>query len=132
MTPKQIYGDLAKIAGHVCSNGEMFLTTGRITQEHLSVIQSRLRALMDKISYERAHSDFGSTTPRRRRIRTSETEARERSCLYSESVYGQSTPMTRESLSGAAQMLRAEMEVAAMEQFTITDDRIPLDRPDEV
>jgi hypothetical protein len=75
VTPKQIYRDLATIAGHTCANGEPFLLTKRVTAAHLAVVQSRLRALMDKLSYERTHLDFGSRPSRRTHASRTRTPA---------------------------------------------------------
>lgn len=66
MTPRQIYGDLAKIAGHRCTNGKMFVDTDRVGREHLRIVQNRLLALMEKIEYYRTHRDFRGISPRAR------------------------------------------------------------------
>lgn len=58
MTPKQIYKALAIIGGHTCSDGENFLSTSRITQEHLRIIQARLTTLLSKLNYMRFSHDF--------------------------------------------------------------------------
>ena len=65
MTPKQIYNDLAKIAGHNCSDGAPFLFTKKVLQRDLKVLQSRLHALMEKVAYDRTWRDFGRPATRR-------------------------------------------------------------------
>lgn len=58
MTPKQMYAELSKIAGHRCADDRPFISSRRITRAHLLVIQSRMAALLEKLSYARTRRDF--------------------------------------------------------------------------
>lgn len=58
MTPKQMYSELAKIAGHECGDGRSFCTSRRISKEHIQIIQNRILALLEKLNYQRAQRDF--------------------------------------------------------------------------
>lgn len=53
VTPKQMYSELAKIAGKECRDGP-FVNAGTITPEELKRAQSAIMALMEKLNYRRA------------------------------------------------------------------------------
>lgn len=59
MTPRQMYSELSKIAGHRCTDGRQFVTSHKVTRPHMVVIQQKIVALLEKLSYSRTRSDFG-------------------------------------------------------------------------
>ena len=59
MTKKQIYSELAKIAGHLCYDGKKFIEAKRLGPDHLALVQRKMAALLQKLYYDRASADFG-------------------------------------------------------------------------
>lgn len=81
MTPKQMYSELAKIAGFRCESGERLAMTENVTGAELARMQRGLLGLLDKLNYRRCMSDFGRS-PRyeeeMRRMERAERGAMER------------------------------------------------------
>lgn len=53
-----MYTHLAKLAAHRCYDGKKFVYSERIGKDHLPVLQRRIMALLEKLDYNRARSDF--------------------------------------------------------------------------
>lgn len=62
MTPKQMYSELARIAGGGCISGNPFVTTPTVTEAELRKAQRGMMALLEKLNYARSSRDFGYTT----------------------------------------------------------------------
>lgn len=62
MTPKQMYSELAKIAGKECESGSIFVKTENVTGQELQKIQKSILALLDKLNYDRTNRDFRNRT----------------------------------------------------------------------
>lgn len=58
MTPKQMYSELAKIAGKRCTSGEVFVKTVLLLPDELRRAQMSILALMDKLNYSRSGREF--------------------------------------------------------------------------
>jgi hypothetical protein len=58
MTPKQMYSELSKIAGHRCGDDRPFIQSRRVSKAHIEIIQARMAALLEKLSYSRSVHDF--------------------------------------------------------------------------
>ena len=69
MTRRQVYQELAKIAGYRCADDKPFVTTDKCLKSNLRHVQSHLRALMEKLDYNRAFGDFWDTQSQARRPR---------------------------------------------------------------
>lgn len=61
MTPKQMYSELAKIAGTRCASGETFVRTRIVTDQELQKAQRSILSLLDKLNYSRSLRDFRTT-----------------------------------------------------------------------
>lgn len=59
MTTKQMYSELAKIAGFMCETGKKFARSEQVTPEELKRAQGGLLALLDKLNQNRTERDFG-------------------------------------------------------------------------
>lgn len=64
MTNRQVYMMLARIAGHICADGQAFVKTEKFNKSDMRKIQSGIRALLEKLDYDRAFNDFGRTIRR--------------------------------------------------------------------
>lgn len=62
MTPRQMYSELAKIAGHGCGDNRPFLRSQGVSMAHIKIIQRKMRVLLEKINYERTCLDFPTRT----------------------------------------------------------------------
>lgn len=58
MTSRQLYSELAKVAGVKCDNGESFLHCESLTARDAKEVQRKLIVLMEKCDYDRTHRDF--------------------------------------------------------------------------
>lgn len=58
MTPKQMYTELSKIAGHSCGDGRPFAICKRVSKPHIEIVQQRILALLEKLNYDRTQRDF--------------------------------------------------------------------------
>lgn len=74
MTNKQIYQELARIAGYKCADDLPFIKTDKCLKSNLRHVQSHLRAVMEKIDYHRTYSDFGERLLARRVRAAQDTE----------------------------------------------------------
>jgi hypothetical protein len=58
VTRKQMYEQLARIAGKSCRCGEPFIRARALTPMEVLRAQNSILALMEKLNYERTHRDF--------------------------------------------------------------------------
>lgn len=58
MTPRQMYSELASVAGFTCDSGESFLHTNHVTLAELKRAQNGLLSILQKLNYRRSH-EFG-------------------------------------------------------------------------
>lgn len=65
MTPKQMYSELAKIAGYTCADGIRFVESNKVLKSNMRHVQDRIRALLEKLNYERSWRDFPRQSTRR-------------------------------------------------------------------
>lgn len=76
MTPKQMYSELAKIAGFRCASGETFVRSTLVSETELRKAQRGILALLDKLNAGRSMHDFRLTEAMESRIVTREARQR--------------------------------------------------------
>lgn len=74
MTTKQMYAELAKIAGFTCASGETFARTTLLSESELRRAQNSILALLDKLNYMRTSRDFPISPAYARRLQQSEAQ----------------------------------------------------------
>lgn len=77
MTLKQMYSELAKIAGAHCASGEIFVRSALVSETELRKAQRSILALLDKLNAARTMRDFRMTGTMGDRMRTLEQAERQ-------------------------------------------------------